>query len=254
MVTNAQQSSSEIAKRGREALLDPSSSARAVPRPAVSGGYSFGATAPTEAGPVGGNTKRAFDIAGAIAAIILLLPLFCLIAIIIKAADGGPIFFLHSRIGRSGSRFHCFKFRTMVVNADDLLQQHLATDIQASKEWAETRKLKKDPRITSLGVVLRKTSIDELPQLFNILKGEMSFVGPRPIVSAEVEKYGEDIACYFLSRPGLTGQWQTSGRNNVSYHARVELDRWYVENWTFWKDIVIILKTLYVVVTARGCY
>jgi exopolysaccharide production protein ExoY len=203
---------------------------------------------------LGGGVKRWFDAATALSAIIVLLPLLCLIAIAIKLADGGPVLYRHRRIGRCGSTFDCLKFRTMVVDADQVLQQHLALDCQASREWAEKQKLTSDPRITALGGALRKSSLDELPQLFNILKGEMSVVGPRPIVSAEVPKYGECLAYYYRARPGLTGLWQISGRNDVDYATRVALDREYTENWSFWKDAMIIIMTFRVVVTSRGCY
>jgi len=203
---------------------------------------------------VGGGVKRGFDVAGALGAILLLMPLFCLIALAIKLWDRGPIFYRHRRVGLNGTSFECLKFRSMVVNGDEVLTRHLAANSEAAREWEETRKLKRDPRITPLGSSMRKTSIDELPQLLNILKGEMSFVGPRPIVTAEVPKYGPVIALYLRTRPGLTGPWQISGRNDVDYSTRVALDRGYVENWNFWRDIAIIAKTARVVMTARGCY
>jgi exopolysaccharide production protein ExoY len=171
---------------------------------------------------VGGGTKRWFDVMGAVAAIILLLPLFCLIALAIKLWDRGPIFYRHRRIGLNGADFDCLKFRTMVVNSDDVLTRHLATNGEAAREWEETRKLKRDPRITPLGSSMRKTSIDELPQLVNILKGEMSFVGPRPIVTAEVPKYGGS------DRP-VASQWpqrrrlRDTGRARSPLHRRMEL-------------------------------
>jgi exopolysaccharide production protein ExoY len=203
---------------------------------------------------VGGIAKRCFDVVGAVGAILLLVPLFCLIALAIKLWDRGPVFYRHRRIGLNGASFDCFKFRSMVINADEVLTRHLATDGDAAREWEESRKLKRDPRITPLGLSMRKTSIDELPQLFNILKGEMSFVGPRPIVTAEVPKYGTCIDHYLRARPGLTGPWQVSGRNDVDYTTRVTLDRQYVEDWSFRRDLVIIAKTVRVVATARGCY
>ena len=203
---------------------------------------------------IGGAAKRVFDISGALAAIILLLPLFCLIALAIKLCDRGPVLYRHRRVGLNGTSFDCLKFRSMVVNGDEVLSRHLATNREAAREWAETRKLKRDPRITPLGAGIRKTSVDELPQLLNILKGEMSFVGPRPIVTAEVPKYGAAIDHYLRTRPGLTGPWQVSGRNNVDYHTRVALDRDYVEDWSFWRDLAIIVKTARVVVTTRGSY
>lgn len=204
--------------------------------------------------PVGGQAKRSFDIAAAVVAILLLLPLFCLVALAIKLMDRGPVLYRHRRIGRGGEAFDCLKFRTMVCDADQVLQRHLRADRQAAREWHEKQKLTDDPRVTPLGSVLRHTSLDELPQLINILKGEMSVVGPRPIVAAEIAKYGESIDHYFRARPGLTGAWQVSGRNDVDYRFRVRLDRHYVENWKFRRDLLIIVKTVGVVVTARGCY
>ena len=203
---------------------------------------------------VGGRGKRYFDVAAAFSSILFWLPLLCLIAIAIKFADGGPIFYRHRRIGQNGKAFDCFKFRTMVVDADTTLRHHLAANPDAAREWQQNHKLKCDPRITPLGAVLRKTSLDELPQLFNIVKGEMSLVGPRPIVLNEVPKYGECIAHYMRARPGLTGAWQISGRNDVDYARRVWLDTEYVENWSFGRDLAIIVSTFRVVLTSRGCY
>jgi exopolysaccharide production protein ExoY len=204
--------------------------------------------------PVGGGFKRVFDIVAALMAILLLLPMFCLVAVAIKLWDHGPVFYRHRRIGLGGASFHCLKFRSMVVNGDEVLSRHLAANSGAAREWERTRKLKDDPRITPLGASMRKTSIDELPQLVNILKGEMSFVGPRPIVTAEVPKYGDAIGHYLCARPGLTGPWQVSGRNDVDYATRVALDCEYVRDWSFRRDVSIIAKTARVVVTARGCY
>jgi len=203
---------------------------------------------------VGGALKRGFDVVGAIAAITLLLPLAAAIALAIKISDRGPVFYRHRRVGLNGAAFDCFKFRTMRVNSDEALQRHLAANIEAAREWEETRKLKCDPRVTPLGRTMRKTSVDELPQLLNILKGEMSFVGPRPIVAAEVPKYGEYIGHYLRARPGLTGPWQVSGRNDVDYGTRVTLDHQYIEHWSFRRDLAIIASTVRVVVTARGSY
>jgi exopolysaccharide production protein ExoY len=202
----------------------------------------------------GSYSKRCFDIFFAVSAILFLLPLFFLLAALIKMLDRGPIFYRHQRIGRNGALFSCLKFRTMVKDADTILKRHISLNAEAAREWEQTRKLKNDPRITRLGTILRQTSLDELPQLFNILRGEMSFVGPRPIVVAEIPKYGVHIGVYLRVRPGLTGAWQVSGRNDVSYESRVALDRDYVENWNFLRDLIIIVKTFRVVITSRGCY
>jgi len=207
-----------------------------------------------KSGGVGGRSKRCFDIAVTLSSLVLWLPLLLLIAIAVKLADGGPIFYRHRRVGQNGRPFDCLKFRTMIPDADARLCRLLASDQNAELEWAENHKLKHDPRITPLGVVLRKTSLDELPQLFNILKGEMSLVGPRPIVLDEVAKYGECILYYVRARPGLTGAWQVSGRNDVDYGHRIWLDTDYVSNWSFWRDLTIIVSTFRVVLTSRGCY
>jgi exopolysaccharide production protein ExoY len=203
---------------------------------------------------VGGGAKRCFDIVGALIAIAFMLPLFCLVALAIKLWDRGPVLYRHRRVGLNGITFDCLKFRSMVVNADEVLSRYLTADSKAAGEWREARKLRRDPRITPLGAGMRRTSIDELPQLLNILKGEMSFVGPRPIVTAEVPKYGAAIDHYLRARPGLTGPWQVSGRNDVNYATRIALDRGYVETWSFGRDLAIIAKTVRVVIVAHGCY
>jgi len=208
----------------------------------------------TASPPVGGAVKLGFDVGAAVLALLMLFPLLGLVALIVKLWDGGPAFFRHPRIGQNGRTFSCWKFRTMVVDSDDVLRRHLVANPEAAQEWEQTRKLKKDPRITSIGLVLRKSSVDELPQLLNIIKGEMSFVGPRPIVSAEVRKYGPYIADYLRARPGLTGVWQVSGRNDTDYQTRVELDRTYVQNWSLRRDLLIIAKTVRVVIATRGSY
>lgn len=204
--------------------------------------------------PLGGYRKRAFDLAGSIFAILILSPLIGLIVALIKISDGGPVIFRHRRIGINGSYFNCFKFRTMAPNSDFVLHKHLLTNKLAREQWETIGKIKNDPRITPLGRVLRKTSLDELPQLLNILKGEMSFVGPRPIVEAEIVKYGTGLVSYMRARPGLTGAWQVGGRNDTEYSRRVDFDCDYVENWTFWRDLWIIAKTFVAVATSRGCY
>ena len=207
-----------------------------------------------QSGVIGGSYKRCFDILAAVCALSLLLPLFFLVAAAIKLDGRGPVLFRHRRIGRNGKSFYCLKFRTMAVDAESLLQRHLALNPEAAREWAADHKLRHDPRVTPLGHGLRKTSLDELPQLLNILKGEMSFVGPRPIVGAEVPKYGDAMRQYCCARPGLTGPWQVSGRNDVDYARRVMFDTDYVEHWSFWRDVAIIGKTFRVVIAGKGCY
>ena len=204
--------------------------------------------------PIGGAFKRGFDVAGAFAGILLLSPLFIMLAMLVKFSDGGRVFYGHRRIGRNGNFFHCLKFRTMVENGDEVLAAHFAKNPQSNKEWLATRKLQDDPRVTRVGAVLRKLSLDELPQMFNILRGDMSIVGPRPVVKDELELYGQAADYYLKSRPGLTGLWQVSGRNDVSYGTRVAFDRHYVENWSFIFDLKIIVKTVPAVFASRGSY
>lgn len=186
--------------------------------------------------------KRCVDIVGAGMALIALSPLFVVVSLLVRR-DGGPAFFGHKRLGMNGKAFACMKFRSMIANSDEVLQKHLNANPEARKEWMQSQKLQNDPRVTRIGEFLRKTSIDELPQLFNVLKGEMSLVGPRPIVVAETDKYHSDIAHYYRVRPGITGLWQVSGRSDVSYNERVQMDSWYVRNWSFWHDVAIIFKT-----------
>jgi exopolysaccharide production protein ExoY len=182
----------------------------------------------------------------------LLLPLLLLLCVLIFASDRQAPIFRHSRIGRDGRRFGCLKFRSMVVNADAVLQDHLARNPAARAEWAETHKLTHDPRVTPLGQVLRKTSLDELPQLINVLKGEMSLVGPRPIVQAEVARYGEAFATCFSVTPGVTGLWQVSGRSDYSYAERVALDLQYASEWRLSRDLSILVRTVPAVLAQRG--
>ncbi|MGB3878000.1 MAG: sugar transferase [Shinella zoogloeoides] len=204
--------------------------------------------------PVGGISKRSFDILVALAALVLLSPIFVLIMALVKYSDGGRVFYGHRRIGYNGSTFRCLKFRTMAENGDALLQRYLDENPQAQEEWRETRKLQNDPRVTVVGSVLRKLSLDELPQLINILRGEMSIVGPRPVVEDELELYEASAVYYLRSRPGLTGLWQVSGRNDVSYAARVAFDTHYVRNWSLTSDLVIVARTIPAVCLSRGSY
>jgi len=204
--------------------------------------------------PTGGFAKRAFDVSAACLGLLFLSPIFLMVMLLVKLTDKGPAFYGHRRIGHNGQEFRCLKFRTMVTNGDKVLQEHLRNNPKAMEEWRETRKLQDDPRVTAVGAVLRKLSLDELPQLFNIIRGEMSVVGPRPVVRDELEKY-ENAAVYYLqARPGLTGLWQISGRNDVSYATRVAFDTHYVENWSLVRDVVIIARTIPAVCAQRGSY
>ena len=197
-------------------------------------------------------TKRLFDIVVSAILLILLAPLFLVLSATI-AADGGAPVYGHRRIGRNGEAFHCLKFRSMQKNADRLLKELLETDPEIARQWYTSFKLDPDPRITPLGRILRKTSLDELPQLINVLKGEMSLVGPRPVVADELERYyGKDVFYYTLVRPGMTGLWQISGRSSTSYERRVFLDSWYVRNWTLWTDLVIFFNTVPSVLSRDG--
>jgi exopolysaccharide production protein ExoY len=204
--------------------------------------------------PLGGSFKRIFDVLGAASGLVVLSPLFILLALLVKFSDKGRVFYGHRRIGRNGEVFACLKFRTMVENGDEVLAIYFAKNPSAREEWNATRKLQNDPRVTRVGAVLRKLSLDELPQIFNILRGDMSIVGPRPVVKDELDLYGNSAGFYLKSRPGLTGLWQISGRNDVSYGTRVAFDRQYVENWSFAEDLKIIAKTVPAVLSSRGSY
>lgn len=204
--------------------------------------------------PTGGVLKRVFDVSAALTALVLISPLFLMLMLLVKLSDRGPAFYGHRRVGHSGKSFRCLKFRTMVVDGDKVLQAYLHANPKGMEEWRATRKLQNDPRVTLVGAVLRKLSLDELPQLINIIRGEMSIVGPRPVVEDELELY-ETAAIYYLqSRPGLTGLWQVSGRNDVSYASRVAFDTHYVKNWSIGSDMMIIAKTIPAVCLSRGSY
>lgn len=197
--------------------------------------------------------KAAMDVVATMILLVLLSPIFLAVALL-NIRSGGPVFFAHRRVGIGGKPFYCLKFRTMVVDADRVLEEVLMRDPALAAEWEASHKLRHDPRVTSLGCFLRKTSLDELPQLINVLCRQMSLVGPRPIVESEVRFYGDDIAHYYNTRPGVTGLWQVSGRSNTSYKHRVQLDVWYVNNWTVWLDIAVLLKTLPAVLARRGAH
>lgn len=197
--------------------------------------------------------KRTFDLLGASLLLLLLSPLFLVLSVMIRKT-GATAIYGHSRIGQNGKMFKCLKFRSMRPDADKVLHEILESCPITRAEWAKNFKLKNDPRITPIGEFLRKTSLDELPQLINVIKGEMSLVGPRPIVRAELERYGEQAAYYLQVAPGITGLWQISGRNDTTYAERVALDAWYVKNWSLWYDIAILLRTTNVVLTRHGAY
>ena len=194
--------------------------------------------------PIGGFAKRAIDVIISLTALILLSPLLLIVALLIRATMGSPVLFSHRRLGLHGRPFSCLKFRTMVSDADAALRLHLISNPEASEEWKACQKLRRDPRVTSLGRLLRRSSIDELPQLLNVLMGQMSCVGPRPIVDDEVARYGDYWKDCIVARPGLTGPWQVSGRNRLTYQRRVALDRHYVRRWSIWRDVWLLIQTV----------
>jgi lipopolysaccharide/colanic/teichoic acid biosynthesis glycosyltransferase len=197
---------------------------------------------------------RAFDIIVSLCAIIFLAPLFLTVAVLVFAEDRGPVLYRQERIGRNGRPFSCFKFRSMKRDADVALAELLASDPMARAEWMADQKLRHDPRITRVGAFIREWSLDELAQFFNVLRGEMSVVGPRPIVQAEIPRYGRRFAAYSSVRPGITGLWQVSGRNDVSYRRRVAMDTVYVRSRALWRDMAIVLLTVPAVLARDGSY
>lgn len=205
--------------------------------------------------PVGGGEKRAFDVVFSVVAMLSVLPFFLLVPLIIYFVSPGPVFFKHNRIGFRGKVFPCLKFRTMVLDADRVLEGHFAENPEAREEFEEHRKLRNDPRIIPIvGTFLRKTSLDELPQFLNVFRGEMSVVGPRPVTQVELCDYGEATNRYESARPGITGLWQVSGRSDLSFTQRVELDSRYVSNCTLQSDLWLIARTIGVLLTRRGAY
>jgi len=198
-------------------------------------------------------TKRAFDILIASLLVVLLLPVFAILGWLV-AQTGKPILYGHQRIGRRGRPFNCVKFRTMKPNADRILSSYLTQHPELKSEWERNHKLRDDPRVTTIGSWLRRTSLDELPQLFNVVRGEMSLVGPRPIVAEELPMYGSNAYHYLQCRPGITGLWQVSGRSDTTFGARARLDGWYARNWSLWCDFYILLKTPRVVFSGGGAY
>lgn len=198
--------------------------------------------------------KRIFDLTLTIIGGILISPILLVIAIRVAIDNRGKIIFTHWRVGKAGKMFPCYKFQTMIPMSEEELNKYLDEHLEAKREWEESFKLTNDPRVTKLGAWLRRTSLDELPQIWNVIRGDMSLVGPRPIVEAEVEKYGENIREYYMVSPGITGMWQVSGRSDTTYEERVEMDTWYVRNWSVWIDIMYLFKTVKAVLTERGAY
>ncbi|MEY2340554.1 undecaprenyl-phosphate galactose phosphotransferase WbaP [Acidithiobacillus sp. IBUN Pt1247-S3] len=198
--------------------------------------------------------KRLFDLLTASLLLLVLAPVFLLLAWRIRAEDAGPVFFIQEREGRFGRPFPCLKFRSMVHDAEARLAKYLHENPAIAAEYQRNYKLRNDPRVTRIGRYLRRTSLDELPQLFNVLRGEMSLVGPRPLLAREVQRYGDTLGLYQKVRPGITGLWQVSGRSETTFHERANLDAWYVKNWSLWYDIVILLRTVKVVFGRDGAY
>jgi Undecaprenyl-phosphate galactose phosphotransferase WbaP len=198
--------------------------------------------------------KRSFDISICVFTALLIWPIFLVVGLAVKLTSPGPMFYSQRRIGRNGNEFRLWKFRTMIVDADAVLEKYLENDESLRAEWRRDRKLRNDPRVTTIGAFLRRTSLDELPQFWNILCGEMSLVGPRPIRQPEVEKYGTIFNQYRRVTPGLTGLWQISGRNNTSYERRTQLDEYYVRNWSISLDLYILLRTLKTIILTEGAY
>ena len=204
--------------------------------------------------PANRAAKRVFDLVCCALGAPLVVPVCLLIALAIKLDSRGPVLFAHRRIGQHGRRFPCWKFRTMVPNAEEVLRDYLAKNPEAQAEWDRDFKLKDDPRVTRVGRFLRKTSLDELPQVWNVVVGEMSLVGPRPIVRAEIPRYGSYFHDFCLVPPGITGMWQVNGRSDTTYDERVAMDSWYVRNWSVWLDVVYLMKTFGAVLQQKGAY
>ena len=204
--------------------------------------------------PINRWIKTIFDYVLTITGTIAISPILIVIALWIYKDSPGPVIFKHRRIGKNGKEFNCYKFRSMCVDAKEKLEQLLRTDPEAKAEWEKDFKLKNDPRITKSGAFLRKTSLDELPQIFNVLKGEMSLVGPRPIIRDEMVRYGEYINDYLMVKPGITGMWQVSGRSDIDYTERVLLDSWYTRNWSVWLDLMLLWRTGKIVFQCKGAY
>lgn len=249
------QSEAALVETGREAegAVDSSrasfNSPESAARPLVSRSR-LPAMAPASGAAV---AKRLLDVIGAVALGLVFSPLIVIIVFLMRKS-GGSVIYRHRRVGRGGQMFSCLKFRTMVPNADQVLRDLLERDPELRAEWVRDHKLRHDPRVTRLGRFLRRTSLDELPQLLNVLKGEMSLVGPRPVVREELLRYGRNVAIYLAAKPGITGLWQVTGRNNTDYRRRVVLDAYYVRNQNLILDLYILAKTTGVVLGGNGAY
>lgn len=198
--------------------------------------------------------KRVFDLIFTTIGSILISPILIALTIMVAISNKGHVIFAHQRVGRNGVLFPCYKFQTMIPNAQEALEKYLKENPEARKEWEENFKLEHDPRVTKLGAFLRKTSLDELPQLWNVIRGDMSLVGPRPIVTKEIERYGDYFREYSMVLPGITGMWQASGRSDTTYEERVAMDTWYVRNWSVWIDLMYLFKTVKAVAFGKGAY
>jgi len=204
--------------------------------------------------PIGMTPKRVIDIVLALSGIVLLAPLLIICYVLTVITSPGPAVFRHRRVGFNGKHFDCLKFRTMVTDAPERLQRLLESDPTAAAEWATNRKLRHDPRVTPIGDILRKSSLDELPQLFNVLRGDMSIVGPRPVTDEELERYKSSIGAYLACRPGITGLWQVSGRSSTTYEQRVAYDTFYATNWSVSLDAKILVVTIPSLLTADSAF
>lgn len=198
--------------------------------------------------------KRALDLLGGAVLLLPFLLLYPWVALLLLWEDPGPVLYRHLRVGQGGRRFYVLKFRTMRMDGEETLRRHLEENPEAKAEWERERKLKKDPRVLRVGGWLRRLSLDELPQALNVLKGEMSLVGPRPVTEEELGRYGESLSLYLKVKPGVTGLWQVSGRNGVSYEKRVALDRYYVQNWSVWLDLYLLARTVWAVLRKEGAW
>ena len=204
--------------------------------------------------PLNRYLKAALDYLLTIVGTILILPLLLFIAVWIYLDAPGPVIFRHMRVGKDGKLFPCYKFRSMYINSQEKLNEILAENSAMRQEWERDFKLKNDPRITKSGAFLRKTSLDELPQIFNVLRGDMSLVGPRPVVQEELARYGEFVQDYLMVKPGITGMWQVNGRSDTTYDERVQMDVWYVRNWSVWLDVMLLWRTIKAVFKCEGAY